>query len=85
MANKLRAYNSKVLADHYAIMLQIQAKLEAILHSNSGISDLSQLPQSLLPTELLYNITLCYEVMYNALLDSSLLKDGHVKTQDTIH
>ena len=37
-------------------------------------------PQSLVPTPLLYDLTVCYEAMYNKLLDYDLIKTGNFKT-----
>jgi shikimate 5-dehydrogenase len=85
MATKLRAYNSKILADYYSMVVQMQLRLEQLVKHSATPITMDQLPDSLVPTETLYNLLVCYDVMYNALYDDGLIKDGHIKTQQTIH
>ena len=81
---KFRAYNSKLIADTYAITQQFQAKIEELVKANEG-SDVSDLPASVIPTDTLYAILLCYDVMYNTLCTEHLIKDAHIKPTGTIH
>lgn len=73
---KLRAYESKTLADNYTILAQIVAKLHLAM-KEAEVSDLKSLPPSVVSTEILYNIAICYSVMYDTLVENQLLHAGH--------
>lgn len=79
---KLRSYDSKVLADTFALAAQIESNIDEMLKEDITPSDL---PTSMLPTNLLYNIVVCYNVMYNMITEAHLIKDGHIKPSATIH
>jgi hypothetical protein len=84
MSKKLRAYDSKILADNYVILEQMLFKL-TMLMKEAETEDLTKLPHSVIPTETLYNIAVCYAVMYEQLVEQSLLNDGHAKPSNKIH
>lgn len=79
----LRTYNTKVLADTYNTTAQMQANIEKLLVDDKTIMDL---PNSLVPTDTLYAIVLCYDAMYKLLLDYDLVKTGNNKhSSSTLH
>lgn len=82
--NKLRAYDSKLLADNYALASQFEYKLEQLVKSNE-LQSVAQLPDSVIPSATLYSLIICYNVMYNLLCADHLIKDGHTKPLNTIH
>lgn len=82
MTQKLRVYDSKFLGDTYAIAAQMQAKIEKLLQ-NPDLS-LDRLPPSQIPTSTLYEILICFEVMFNMMYNEHLLKDKHLKPTATI-
>lgn len=82
---KLRSYNSKVLADVYAIVMQMQSQIDNIVEANPEISSISGLPPSVVPTQTLQAILVCYDVMFNLLVTDHLIKDGHIKPSGIIH
>lgn len=84
MTTKLRVYDSKTLADNYAIATQFEHRLEQLVESNN-LEGISQLPDSVIPSSTLYALVLCYNVMYNILCEDQLIKDGHTKTSNIIH
>jgi hypothetical protein len=84
MTNKLRTWDSKILSDTYVVLQQIQAGIEEIT-TKVGAHSLADLPNSMIPTENLYAITLCYEAMYDKLLEYDLLVTGNKKPSSTIH
>ena len=84
MTNKLRVYDSKTLADNYAIATQFEHKLEQLVRDNE-MTSVSQLPDSVIPSDTLYALVICYNVMYNILCADQLIKDGHTKPSNTIH
>lgn len=84
MTNKLRTWDSKILSDTYVVLQQIQAGIEEIT-TKVGAQSLADLPNSMIPTENLYTITLCYEAMFDKLLEYDLLVTGNKKPSSTIH
>ena len=78
MKQKLRVWDSKLLADVYVKVAQLRASIEHI-GAQINESDLSNLPGSMIPTELLYQITIAYEFLYDKLLDLDLLDSGNTK------
>lgn len=82
---KLRSYNSKVLSDVFAIVMQMQQEIDHIVEANPEITSISELPPSVLPTQTLQAILVCYDVMFNLLVTDHLIKDGHTKPSGTIH
>ena len=81
---KLRAYDSKALADSYVIATQIIQKITELM-VESEIDDVKKLPNSVFLTEELFNLAMCHSVMYETLEEHSLLADGHAKQSKTIH
>lgn len=84
MTTKLRVYDSKTLADNYAIATQFEHRLEQLVESNN-LEGISQLPDSVIPSSTLYALVICYNVMYNILCEDQLIKDGHTKPSNIIH
>jgi hypothetical protein len=84
MTKKLRAYDSRILAEHYVILEQMLSKLTLAM-KESEVDDLTRMPHSVIPTETLYNIAVCYAVMYEQLVEQSLLDNGHAKPSNKIH
>ncbi len=58
--------------------LQIKENIEELCYENKTIP--SELPESLLSTDLLYNLVSCYTIMYSRILDDDLLKTANPKT-----
>lgn len=83
MTNKLRVYDSKFLGDTYTITAQMQKRIEILLQ-NPDLS-LENLPPSQIPTRTLYEILICFEVMFNMMYQEHLVKDAHLKPTTTIH
>ena len=80
-----RAFDSKILAATYNTLAQMQDNIETIVR-NSEVDGPEDLPHSLVPTQTLYEIALCYDVMYNLLVDDHLIKSGNPKhSSTTIH
>lgn len=85
MTNKLRTYNNEVLGNTYVLTSQIEAHIDALVEANPNLEKISDLPDSLVPTNTLYSIVLCYNLMYNILVASHLKEDGYPKQTTTIH
>jgi hypothetical protein len=84
MQKKLRIWDSKFLADTYSIVAQMQAQLDSILE-NSDVQHFSDLPDSMIPSQTLYEISLCFELMYLKLLEYDLLNTGNKKHTTSLH
>ena len=81
---KIRAYESAVLADNYNILSQMLEKLNAAIE-DSDLSKLKNTPPSVVPTETIYNIAVCYSVMYDALVQHELLNLGQNHKSKSTH
>lgn len=81
---KIRIWNSKTLADMYVIMQQMQAGIAAIAQK-INVTSISDIPNSMVPTQTLYELSLCYELMYEKLLEYDLLNTGNKKQSSTMH
>lgn len=75
---KFRIWDSAELASNLKTAIQIRAKIQEIA-VESGVS-IDKVPQSLVPTSTLYNLTVCYEALYNKLLELDLVETGNLKT-----
>jgi len=84
MNRKLRVWDIKVLSDVYVLLGQMQSAIEQIT-KNTAAQSLADLPNSMIPTQTLYEISLCYELMYSKLLEHDLLDTGNIKSTHTIH
>lgn len=81
-----RAYDAQVLTDTYNVLSQMQQKIEGLIATSENIKDSSDLPNSLVPTNTLYSIALCYTAIYELLLADHLIKNGHHKiSTKTLH
>lgn len=81
--SKFKTWDSDILLDAVKISLQIRTKIEELCVRTHTMPD--NLPNSLIPTENLYNIVCAYEAAYNALIENDLVKAGNPKTQKNIH
>jgi hypothetical protein len=78
MSNKIRIWDTKLLTNTYAVVAQMKAQIETIVQQ-TGVTSLQVLPNSMIPTDKLYEIATCYEILYNRLLDQDLLNSGNIK------
>lgn len=84
MSSGFRVHDSILLQDSIKVALQIKEKIEELSHANKATPD--QLPDSLIPTNILYDLAACYEAMYTMLLDLELVKTGNLKSDiNNIH
>jgi len=81
--SKFKTWDSEVLADAVKISIQIRAKIEEMCLKTLVSPD--SLPNSLIPTDNLYNLVCAYEAAYNALIENDLVKSGNLTTQKNIH
>jgi hypothetical protein len=79
---KFRIWDSNSILQGYERAIQICAKIE---ESCGPEQELKNLPMSLVPTDVLYDLMMCYHAMYNKLLEESLVQNGYPKTSTTKH
>jgi hypothetical protein len=83
MSEKFRVWDSIHLHETVKHSIQFRAKLEQLCIENQ--QDLTELPDSLIPSELLYMLVTSIEAMYNKLLDQDLLKTLNPKQNPNLH
>lgn len=85
MNKKFRIWDSKLLLEAYQEALQIKSLIETT--SESARNQNTTIPEeSVVPTEMLYNIMTAYEGLYDAMLKFDLAEFSTQKlTQKTIH
>jgi hypothetical protein len=79
---KVRVWDSKLLNDTFVTTTQIKAHIETLIQQVMT-NPLAELPHSMVPTQTLYEIVLCNDLMYNLLLDKELIETGNKKTDRT--
>lgn len=79
---KFRTIDTVGLTDSLEHAIQFSSKVEELL---SGSGSIDNLPPSIVPTEVLYNLSCGYEILYNRLMEYELLKAGYPKTLHTYH
>jgi hypothetical protein len=83
MSKKFRIWDSIQLHETVKNCTQLRFKLEQICIENE--KQLAELPDSLIPSELLYMIVVSNEAMYNKLLEQDLIKTLNPTTNTSIH
>lgn len=83
MSEKFRIWDSIQLHETINYSIQFRAKLEQLCIENN--KDLHQLPDSLVPSAILYMLVASNEAMYNKLLEQDLLKTLNPKHNLNIH
>ena len=80
---KFRIQDNVTLLNVYQKVVQISAKIEAKCVEEDKPPYL--LDRSIVPTDILYDITASFEAMYEALLDEELIQAGYPKSTNTQH
>lgn len=84
MSKGFRVWDSITLQDTVKLAIQIKQKIETVVQQSKVPPD--QLPESLVPTKVLYDLASCYEAAYSELLDQQLIKTGNLKSdKNNIH
>jgi hypothetical protein len=71
---KFRVWDSKTIIDSLQICLQLQAKIDEVIGANT-LPD--ELPDSVLPTDVLYDIAASYAAMYEKLMIEGLIQSSN--------
>lgn len=78
MTEKFRNEDTSIIYTTLKDVIQIKSIIEDQCIERK--LPVSELEMSLVPSDILYNMSVCYEAMYNKLLDDSLIKTGYPKT-----
>lgn len=80
--DKFRAADSAELAKQYNIASQFIRTISQIMENADGVDNISDLPNSSVPTDILLNLCICYGIMYDKLVEYQLVsKLTSTKTQ----
>jgi hypothetical protein len=80
---KFKHWDNKLLFNTLQKALQIKDKIEAQCYEKQ--LNPYDLPMSMLPSSVLYDMTACYEAMYDKLLDEELIICGYPRSSPTYH
>ena len=83
MSERFRVWDSIKLHETIKYSIQFRAKLEQLCIDNK--IELNNLPDSLVPSALLYMLVISNEAMYNKLLEQDLIKTLNPKQNLNIH
>lgn len=83
MSKQFRTWDSLALAEAAKISLQLREKIDEICESNELTP--ADLPDSLIPTDKLYLLSLAYTATYDKLVEYDLVKTGNIKQTKNIH
>lgn len=84
MSKGFRIHDSIILQDTVKYAIQIKEKIEQVVTQSRVPPD--KLPESLVPTKVLYDLASCFEAAYHELLDLQLIKTGNLKSdKNNIH
>lgn len=82
---KFKVWEFTSLLRNYERAVLICDKIQKSNSDSDNNSDSGPMPMSIVPTEILYELAVCYQQMYTVLLDNSLIENGHPKTTFTQH
>jgi hypothetical protein len=80
---KFRYWDNKVLFNSLQKAVQIKSKIEEQCYARQV--DPSELPMSMIPTQVLYELAACYWATYDKLLEEELISNGYSKLQPIRH
>jgi hypothetical protein len=79
---RFRVWDNNTLYDVYQKVIQVSSIIESKCNPEVLPSDL---PASLVPTDIMYDICACFEAMYDKLQEEELLQAGFPKQSKTSH
>ena len=85
MANerKFKHWDNKLLFSTLQKVLQVKNKIETQCYEKE--INPYDLPVSMIPSHILYDMVACYEAMYDKLLEEELVLCGYTKSPPTYH
>lgn len=83
MTKPLKTSDSLVIKDVLERVIQMRVQITGIFQSVDAARTVSDLPDSMIPTDLLLQILVTYEAMYDRLVTDKLIKTGSPKPNST--
>lgn len=81
---QLKLWENIAVNDAIKHAIQIRENIEHIAITNDV--EVISIPSSLVPTEILYNLVSCYEILYSLGLELQLIETGNLRTNtNNIH
>lgn len=85
MTKVIRNPATDVIVTTLEKLLQMRATILTVLENSQEMASIKDMPDSMLPTSLLYDISVCYELLYEKALEQGLLKIGAHKASKHLH
>jgi len=85
MTKQIKKTETYPILDTLEALLQMQAGILELFKNTEAAQTLEDLPDSLVPTRLLYDITSSYEALFVKLQEDQLIKALSPKTNKLIH
>lgn len=82
---KLRLWEADLVNSTYVVTEQFKEQIASLIDNLEQGYTIKDLPPSMVPTETLFHMVVCYAYMYEALLDEHLIATGNKKQTKTIH
>ena len=82
--SKIKTYEHEAILRSYSTLLQILDKINDTM-KDAGITSLDALPPSVVSSKTLYEIAVCFDILYNTASEKELISDGHHKTHKQTH
>ena len=85
MTKQFKNSDALVIKDVLERVIELRCRIIDIFQSLPNVQRISDMPDSLIPTDMLMNILVTYEAMYEQLLTDTLIKSGNHRTDRNIH
>lgn len=83
--NNLSKIEAHIVVDNLQKLMQMRTKILELFRNTEDAKTLDDLPPSMIPTDMLYDVAVCFEGMYDTLLKAQLIKAGHITTSKQTH
>ena len=81
--SKTRIWEDSLVNAALKHSLQIKENIEHL--ADTSETQPHEMPQSLVPTDILYNLVDCYSMLYSILLKQDLIETGNTKVPKNFH
>lgn len=85
MTKPIKNQDQYPIKDTLEKVLQLRQGILEVFKNTDTARTLEDLPHSMVPTRLLFDIAICYEVMYEKLIEDGLMKTGNHKADRNLH
>jgi len=81
--SKIRIWEDALVGAALKHCVQIQENIEHL--ADTSQTQPHEMPGSLVPTDVLYNLATCYQLLYGILLKQDLIETGNAKIPKNFH